>query len=107
MLLRRAAQQETNQLRAQRAANSITAQRQRESSLIAPPLAHIEDAMQSLAVEGELAFVNDQSGFVLTLENFGDDLVEGNGFGDDVGSEQFERRDRPWSWSPAQRFCNA
>ena len=38
-----------HQLRAQLAANGVAAQRQRQTGLIAPPLAHVQNAVQSRA----------------------------------------------------------
>ena len=94
MLSRSAVQQAVDQLRAERAANGVATQGQRQSGLIAPPLAHVENAVQALAVEGELAFVNDEPGLVLAVEHLGNDLVEGNDLGSDIGREQLERQVR-------------
>ena len=43
-------------------------------------------------VVGQLAFVDDQSGFVLAFQHLRNDLVEGDHFGFDAGSEQLQRK---------------
>ncbi len=55
-----------------------------------PPLAEIDDAMQTGLVIGELAFMNDESGFVLAFEHLRNDLVEGDDFGFNSGGEELQ-----------------
>ena len=54
---------------AQRAPNRISAQRKRQARHLLPPLAQVDDAVQPCLRVGELAFVDDQSGFVFALEH--------------------------------------
>src|ERR1039457_438921 len=78
--------------RAERAANGVSAEGTVQSGDFQPPLAKIDDAMQSGLVVGELAFVNNEAGFVFAFEDLRDDLIEGNAFHFDSRSEQFQRR---------------
>ena len=83
MLSRRAVQQAFTRSAAERAANGIAAERKRQPGCIAPPLAHVDarGAVRLWSI-GELAFVDDESGFVLAFEYLGNDLVEGDDLGD-------------------------
>ena len=59
-----------------------------------PPLAQVDDPMQTRLRIGQLAFVNDQSRFVLALEHLRDDLVEGHDLGFDPGGKELQRQIR-------------
>ena len=61
---------------AQRAADGIAAQRQRQAGLLAPPDAEVEDLLQSVTCVRELAFVDDEPGVELARHHGGNDLVE-------------------------------
>ena len=74
------------------AADGVAAERQRQAGLIAPPAPEIDDAVQPGLVVGELALVDDQPGLVLAGEHFGNDLVEGNDYGLDLGREELQRQ---------------
>ena len=89
-----------HRFRAERAADGVSAERQRQARDFQPPLAEIDDAMQSGLVVGELAFVNDQTGLVLPFQNLRNDLIEGNDFHFDAGREQFAAPDRRSSALP-------
>ena len=78
-----------------------------QAGLIAPPLAHVDNLVQSRLVEGELAFMNDQPGFVLALQQLGNDVVEGHHLGCNLGRKQLQRQIRRWSWFPEPRSCAA
>ena len=80
--------------RAQAAADGVSSQRQRQAGDFLPPFAEVHNAVQAGLIVGELAFVDDQSGFVLARQHAGDDLIEGHDFGLDSGSEQFQRQIR-------------
>src|SRR6202023_4385011 len=54
--------------------------------------AEIDHAVQSGFVVSKLTFVDDEAGFVFTLENLRDDLIEGDDFHFNAGREQFERQ---------------
>ena len=81
-----------DQFRTKRAADRIASQRQRQAGHFLPPLAEIDNALQSRLVVGQLAFVNDQSSFELAFEHLRNDLVEGHDFGLDPGSEKLQRQ---------------
>src|SRR6266404_8061701 len=76
----------------ERAPDGISAERQRQSGNFLPPPAEIDDAMQSGFVIRELAFMDDETCFVFTLENLRNDLIEGNDLHLNAGREQFERQ---------------
>ena len=48
--------------------------------------------MKAGTVVGELAFVNDYSGLVVSPQYCGDDFIERNDFGFDFRGEQLERK---------------
>ncbi len=75
---------------AEGAADGIAAQGKRQTGLLAPPLAEVEELEQAIAGVGELALVNDESSFKLAGDYGGDDLVERNDGGFDLGSEELE-----------------
>src|SRR4051812_29466917 len=56
-----------HRLFAQTAADGVAAERQRKSVLVSPPLSEIDDLVQPGFRERELAFVDDESGFVLAF----------------------------------------
>ena len=92
MLSRKAAETTGINSAPEGAANRIASQGQRQTGHLSPPLAEIHNAVQSRLVVGQLAFVNDESGFVLAFEHLRNDLIEGNNFGFDAGSEQLQRQ---------------
>ena len=81
-----------HRFRAERAADGVSSERQRQSSDFLPPPAEIDDAVQSGFVVGKLAFVDDEAGFVFAFENLRDDLIERDDFDFNAGREQFERQ---------------
>ena len=48
--------------------------------------------MQTGLAISKLAFVNDQACLKLPVDHFGDDLIEGNNFRDDIGCVQLQRK---------------
>ena len=77
---------------AEGAANGVAAQRQRQASHFLPPSAEIDDAVQAGLVVSQLAFVNDQSGFVFAFEHLRNDLIEGHDFRFHSGSKELQRQ---------------
>src|SRR5262249_2036266 len=75
---------------AKRAANDISSQGQRKAGYLLPPTSKVDDAMQAGLVICQLAFVNDESGFVFAFEYLWDDLIEGHDFGIDSRSEKLK-----------------
>ena len=65
----------------QLAADRVSPKRQRESRDLLPPAAEIHDAVQPRLVIRQLAFMNDQSRFVLPFQHLRNDLIEGDHFG--------------------------
>src|SRR6267378_856567 len=61
-----------NRLGAKRSANRVSAERQGQAGYFLPPLAQIDDALQSRLAIRQLAFVNDESSFVLAFEHLWD-----------------------------------
>ena len=94
MLSRRAPGHFRGQLRPQTAPDRISAQRQRQAGDLQPPLAQIHDALQAGFRIGQLAFVNDQSGFVFAFHDLRNDLVERHDFGLDSRREKPQREIR-------------
>src|ERR1019366_180920 len=62
------------------ALDNIAAERQRQSGSFQPPFSKIKHLMHALFTILQLAFVDEESGFVLSLLNFLEDLVEGHDF---------------------------
>ena len=91
MLSRSALADAAHQLGPETAADGVAAKRQRQAGHFLPPLAQIHDALQPGFRIGELAFVNDQPGFVFAFEHLRNDLIEGNDFGFNPGREEFQR----------------
>ena len=81
-----------HRFRAKRATDGVSSERQRQSGDFLPPAAEIDDAVQSRLVVSELAFVDDEAGFVFAFENLRDDLIEGDDFHFNAGREQFKRQ---------------
>jgi hypothetical protein len=77
--------------RAKRAANGVAAEGEGKASLLAPPLAEVEEFNEAVVGVGELAFVNDEACFELACDDGGDDLIEGNDGSFDVWGEELER----------------
>src|SRR3974390_25803 len=50
-----------DQLRSQVALDGVSTQRKRQTGLVAPPLAHVDNAVQAFFAVGELALVDDES----------------------------------------------
>ena len=75
------------------AANGVAAEGQRQAGLLAPPLAEVERFDQAVVAVGELAFVDDEAGVELARDDRGNDLVEGDGDGLDLGGEELEREE--------------
>src|SRR4029077_16637652 len=53
---------------------------QRQAGHLLPPSAEIDNAVQSGPVIGQLAFMDDESSFVLAFEDLRNNLVEGHNF---------------------------
>ena len=85
-----------NQFRSKCAADRIPTERQRQACHLLPPSSEIDDAVQTRLVVGQLAFMNDQPGFVLAFQYLRDDLVERNDFGFNSRREKLQARGRPW-----------
>ena len=75
---------------AEGAADSVAAEREGQAGLLVPPVAEVEELDEAVVGVGELAFVDDEAGVELAGEDGGDDLVEGDGDGLDLGSEELE-----------------
>ena len=75
---------------AQRAADGVAAEGKRKAGLFAPPLTEVEELDEAVVGVGELTFVDDEAGFELACDDGGDDLVEGDDRGFDLGSEELE-----------------
>ena len=75
---------------AEGAADGVAAERQDEAGGFAPPDAEVENFVEAAGGVGELAFVDDEAGIEVSGENFGDDLIEGDGDGFDGRVEDFE-----------------
>src|SRR3974377_268678 len=56
-----------DQLSSQVALDGVSTQGERQTGLVAPPLAHVDNAVQAFFAVGELALVDDESSFVLPL----------------------------------------
>jgi hypothetical protein len=61
-----------------------------QAGLLAPPDAEVEELVQAVVGVGELALVDDEAGVELAGDDGGDDLVEGDGDGLDLGGEELE-----------------
>jgi hypothetical protein len=72
------------------AADGVSAEGKGKTGLFAPPLAEVEEFDEAIVGVGELAFVDDEAGVELACYDRGDDLVEGDGDGFDLGGEEFE-----------------
>ena len=70
--------------------DGITAEWQGQAGLLVPPLAEVEEFDEAIVGVGELALVDDEAGVELSGDDGGDDLVEGDELGFDVGGEEFE-----------------
>ena len=79
---------------AEAAADGVAAEGKHEAGLFAPPDAEIDDFAEAAGGVGELPLVDDEAGVEAAGFDFGDDLVEGDDFGFDVGVEDFERKIR-------------
>ena len=77
---------------AERAADGVAAQREHEAGGLAPPYAQVEDLVEAARGVSELALVDDETGVEVAGQDLGDDLVEGDGDGFDIGVEDFERQ---------------
>src|ERR1700716_3814589 len=74
----------------ERTADCVAPERERQAGLFAPPLAEIEQLDEAVVGVGELAFVDDQAGVELARGNGGDDLIEWDDRGFDLGGEELE-----------------
>src|ERR1043166_1956211 len=81
-----------HELGAEVAANSISAQWQGQAGHVAPPLAAVEDLLQAGFPVRELTLVDDQAGFVFSVEDSGNDLVERDYLGLHVRRPEFQRK---------------
>src|ERR1700742_1724068 len=75
---------------AKRAADGIAAEWQGQAGLLAPPYGQIQDLVQGAVRVGELSLVNDEAGGEIAGENLGDDAIEGDDRGLDLGSEELQ-----------------
>ena len=91
MLSRRAAGYFRGQLRSQTALDRVATQRQRQPGNFQPPLAQVHNALQTGFGIGQLPFMDDEAGLVITSHDLGNDLVEGHDFGFNPGREKPQR----------------
>jgi hypothetical protein len=75
---------------AKRATDGVAAEGQWQAGLFAPPLTEVEELDEAVVGVSELAFVDDEARFELARGNGGDDLVEGDDRGFDLGCEELE-----------------
>src|ERR1700683_2793063 len=80
-----------NQLRAQRAANRVPSQRQRQARHFLPPFPQVNNAVQSRLVIGQLPFVDDKSSLILALEYLRNNLIEGHDLSLHSRSKELQR----------------
>ena len=64
-------------LRAQRAANRVSAQGQHQARSFLPPDAQVQNLMEAARSVGQLPFVNNEARLVLARQNLGNDLSKG------------------------------
>src|SRR5581483_3324044 len=83
-----------HQFRAQAAPNRVAAQRQRKAGDFLPPLAEIDDAVETCLVVRQLSLVNDEASFVFSFEHLRDDLIERDNFGFDAGGKKIQSQIR-------------